>query len=373
MSNNHTVGRDRLRAARMESKRLSHSLAGQKLAKTIYGGDGRPLLRRGTVLTGRYISALLERGFDRVYIQDPRFPDLDLSDPITSETRHQAMSAVQKVFAQVRSGGPLPATEVTSVVNLLLEEVLELPESGNHLLTIRNWDDYTFVHSVNVAVLSLLVGKAMGLQERDLFDLGVGALLHDVGKADVPLEILNKPGRLTDEEMAVMQTHSEQGWNRLKDSDPISFVSAHVAFDHHERLDGQGYPRRLKGDEILFPVRIAATTDVYDALLADRVYRPAYTPREIFVHLEEETEGQFDRAVVRAMRRSLALFPNGTVIRLSNGEVGIVLAQDPEAPDRPVIGLVQEAGGKPIQPSKHVRLASIPDVEIVEELKEYPA
>jgi HD-GYP domain-containing protein (c-di-GMP phosphodiesterase class II) len=189
----------------------------------------------------------------------------------------------------------------------------------------------------------------MGLTRDQMIDLGVGAMLHDIGKTQIPMEILMKPGKLTDEEYALMKEHSLQGYQMLKDIPDIPLLSAHCALQHHERLDGSGYPRGLKGDEIHLYGKIVGIADVYDALTTNRVYRKAFLPHEALEYLFTST-GQFDSNLIAVFRDHVAIYPIGLIVTLSNGVKAVVVDINTKYPQRPIVRVLKNADGQEIIP-----------------------
>jgi HD-GYP domain-containing protein (c-di-GMP phosphodiesterase class II) len=212
------------------------------------------------------------------------------------------------------------------------------------LSNIYSTDNYLYAHSVNVGIYSAALGMALGLNRDQLLDLGIGAMLHDIGKTQIPLEILNKPGKLTDEEYTMMKDHSMLGYEMLKEHPDIPLISAHCALQHHERLDGTGYPRRLKGSEIHLFGQIVGIADVYDALTTNRVYRQAYLPHEALELLFTST-GQFDSELIRKFRDNVAIYPLGLTVTLNTGEVAVVVDINTKFPHRPILRVLKDGGG----------------------------
>jgi HD-GYP domain-containing protein (c-di-GMP phosphodiesterase class II) len=225
------------------------------------------------------------------------------------------------------------------------------------LVALRRATEYTFVHSVNVCVLSLLVGLQFGYDRTALRQLGIGALLHDVGKVFCT-DLAEKPGPLTEEEWVRMKRHPWDGWDMLRRHPEVHLFSAHVALQHHERLDGSGYPRGLTADQILAFARIAAVADVYDAMTADRPYRQAFPPHEAMRALLREAGSKFDPDAVRHLAARLAVYPNGTIVRLTSGELAVVSDQGGH-PDLPVVRVVADSHQDPVPPFQ-VALAADP-------------
>lgn len=334
----------------MRLVKLAYELEGEVLGKTIYTADGRVLLRAGTALTKGYISALLRKGYTRVYLQDEFAPDVLVDDALTDQTRVTATAIAKETLDNLVQGHPAEFSKVREIVEQILNEVSGTPELMVGLSAIRNFDEDTFTHSVNVCVLSLILGKALLYRREELVKLGMGALLHDVGKMKIPREILGKPDRLTREEFEQIKTHSLAGYEILKGKVEISLLSAHVALQHHEKVDGSGYPRGLRGGEIHEFARITAIADMFDALTSDRAYRCRVPPHEAARLLKLKSGKHLDERLTTRFLERIAFYPNGTIVRLNNGEVGVVVQQQAGRPERPVVRVMTDAQLRLIPP-----------------------
>ncbi|MEW6399275.1 MAG: HD-GYP domain-containing protein [Bacillota bacterium] len=235
---------------------------------------------------------------------------------------------------------------------------------------MRSYHDYTFVHSVDVAVVSIVIGLASGYDRPRLRELGAGALLHDVGKVKIPTEILDKRESLTTQEFERVKLHTTLGYQIISQSREFSYVSAHAALEHHERLDGSGYPRRLRGDKIHEIGKIVAVADVFCAMTSDRVYRRKVPPQEGIRHMRAAAS-KFDQRFVRRLALRVAAFPNGTFVRLSTGEFAVVVRQDPRNSERPVVRLLADAGNRPVE-QVEVALADTPELDVALVLDDMP-
>ncbi len=194
-----------------------------------------------------------------------------------------------------------------------------------NMIDLKVFDDYTYSHSVNVAVLSIIIGVTMGLGRKELTKLGLGALLHDIGKVFIDKDIVNKPGKLTDEEFSSMKMHSKLGYDYVRDRFQLPVKSYVAVLDHHERYDGSGYPNSKKGDEISDFGKMIALADVYDALTSERPYRKALPPSEAMEYIMGNSQVHFDPELVKVFSRKVAPYPVGTLVKLSNGMTGLVV------------------------------------------------
>jgi HD-GYP domain-containing protein (c-di-GMP phosphodiesterase class II) len=329
-------------------QKISVSLleTGMITSRNVFGADGQLLLGDGVKLTNNYIKRLKEMGIPAVYIQNEYLKDVEVPLVLAEETRVKAIFTVQAAFGEFQKYKRISLNKLNSVAKLLIDEIILNSKSMVHLTDIRTYDDYTFGHSVNVCVLSVLTGITLGYNELKLKELALGALLHDVGKIAVPVEILNKPGKLNDEEMAVMQKHSEQGFEILRKNPEISLLVSHVAFQHHERYNGSGYPRGLCGQDIHEYARIVALADMYDAMTADRSYRKAMPPHAAYEILLASSQYHFDIDILRVFISNIAIYPVGSVVELNNGSFGIVVKVQAELQTRPTVQLIDIQSGR---------------------------
>lgn len=342
---------------------------GMQVARNVYDSDGTCLLAAGMILNEYYIRRLNEMGIASVYIKDDLFdPVRDVPDIISEQTRLETVKAVKASFQALEANRRINTRSVKQAVNNILDDLMARADVLINLSDIRVYDDYTFSHSVNVCVLSLLTGITLGYHELKLRELGIGALLHDIGKIRIDKELLNKRGELTREEYAEIKKHSVHGYNILRDYDDIPLLSSHIAFQHHERWDGKGYPRGLAGEQIHEYARIVAVADVYDALMADRPYRPAYSVNQAVIILNHMSGVYFDPHLVSALVYNVAIYPIGSVVKLSTGEIGVVVDVNRNAPTRPIVRLVLDQNLNRLKKQHEVDLASFTTVYILQVL-----
>lgn len=322
------------------------------LAKPIFNGTGQVLISEGVPLTSRMIDRLLQLGITYVYIEDPRTKDIEIHEPITERSRREAINTIQETFNVVKDERLLAKTFVfdrlakkfSMVVRDILSQVKDHKDVLSLLTDVCAYDNYIFTHSLNVTIYSLALGMELNLSCKQLEELGMGAILHDVGKRVVPFEVLSKPGKLTDQEYNIVKRHAEDGFSLLRHVPNIPLTAAHCAYQHHERLDGSGYPRGLQGDKIHYYSRILAIADVYDAVTSNRVYRKAMLPQEGLEILYAGAGTKFELHMVEAFRRAIAAYPIGLTVNLSDGRKGVVIRQNPGLSDRPIIRIFEHNG-----------------------------
>ncbi|MBF0499387.1 MAG: HD-GYP domain-containing protein [Candidatus Riflebacteria bacterium] len=267
---------------------------------------------------------------------------------VSKQTQVMAFKVVSNVINSVRVGQSVDTKSAKEVVGHMVDEIIQCPDALMNLINIKSFDDYTFTHNINVATLSVLLGQELGVSPDELHELGLGALMHDVGKLKVSLSILNKDGKLTDAEFNEMKQHPTMGYEILCKSGDISEQARLVCLQHHEKFQGRGYPKGIKGEEISLFARICSVADVYDALTTDRPYRTAMAPYDAVKIIMSGVDSQFDPAVLTAFMRRFSIYPSGSLVMLSNGSVGLVLRPNPKTVLRPTIKLLRAADGSPV-------------------------
>ncbi|NLY53796.1 MAG: HD-GYP domain-containing protein [Firmicutes bacterium] len=348
---------------RISTKRLQ---PGMQLAQPVISADGTILLAKGQTLRASYIDRLRQLGVSSVYVVDPRFPDIDANDFLSERARAQALRTVRDACTSLIAGSVIDMPAVTEIVDMLIDDLSSKPDLLVNVFDIRTYDDYTFAHSVNVCSFAILIGMSFSLNSGMLRELAIGALMHDLGKTCVPLDLLNKPGSLSDEEFAQVQKHTSDGFDILRKQGEIGLLSAHIALQHHERVDGTGYPRALAGSEIHLYARIVAVADVYDALVSDRPYRSRFLPHEAAARLALESETAFDAEVVRKFLRKVAFYPTGTLVRLSTGYMGVVVDINQPMTTRPIVRILYDAQGEDIGDYFELDLSKSSNISIIE-------
>jgi HD-GYP domain-containing protein (c-di-GMP phosphodiesterase class II) len=337
---------------------------GVELARDVVAGPPgtAPLLRAGVTLSERYVGLLMRSGIGSVWIEDDLGADLDIAEPLTAETRgkvHRATgAALKEAGAALRSGSGMPSAVVDSlagVAEAMVGDLLDAPDAALVLDDLHSFDSYTHRHSVQVTVLGLLIARRIwsqdgwtdfrGTRRRDrveqrLRKLGLGLLIHDVGKLAVPPEVLNKPAALTPEEMDVMRTHPDAGIELLRGAS-LSPLVLSVVRDHHERPDGSGYPRGFEGRQVQEFPRIAAVADVYDAVTSERVYKPAGPPHVGVRVILQGAGSQFCHDVVRHFSAIVMPYPVGHELALPDGRTGVVARVDPASPQTPTVRVLE--------------------------------
>jgi HD-GYP domain-containing protein (c-di-GMP phosphodiesterase class II) len=257
-----------------------------------------------------------------------------------------------------RLGTSVDTKKARVFVSRLADEVIQNPDALVWLTHLKKRDEYTATHCINVCILALTFGQSLGLDEGPLHQLGMGALLHDIGKMKVPDEILNKPARLSKLEFEIIMAHPACGHAMLVDDHNLDGESLDIVLHHHERLDGTGYPAGLDENTISELTRIASIVDVYDAITSDRCYHDGVSPATALENLFKWAPGNFDVSLLEQFIKCLGIYPIGSVVRLNSREVGIVVATDESRRVKPIVLLLMNAAGKYYQQRRIVNLSS---------------
>lgn len=367
---------------------LDYVLPGMRLAVGVRTADGLVLLGPGIELTPQYVARLRELGYTAVWVEDEDTRDIQPADPLSEPTRQAATRAIRDTFvlASERVEGLGALDEVRSAlrqrrlqetfrdhpaiaglqqqVDQLVEEVLRGAVLSG-LGSIRTRDSYTFHHCLEVAVTATMIGRLAGFPRDTLRKLAVGCALLDVGKIFLPEAILQKPGPLTAEERRQVEEHTVLGYLFVRDVLRLGLLPAHVAYQHHERQDGQGYPRQLVGTNRLEPgpevhvpgsilpiAEVAAIADFHDACLSDRPYRRAYPPDQVWQMVRERAGSHFNREMVDLFLSVLPRYPVGARVEVTGGRwagyTGVVARLPVDVREPPVVRLLTDPTGSRI-------------------------
>lgn len=331
---------------------------GRRLTRDAYLPNGLLLLSAGSVIDSRaWLARLSDPGVwfgpdkSRKSPRAPKAPDSSTESiaEFTAKLKRaeaikaEAIDDVELVFARIISGGG-PVDETRRIVASLLEQLLDEPRALVSLTQVKDVDNYTFTHCVNVCIMAMYIAITANVAA-DVEEIGTGALLHDVGKVSIPLRVLNKSAPLNTEEMALIKKHPIMGMEMITRSGKWSGTVMSCVLDHHEKIDGSGYPNGKKGNSIDIPARVTALADVYDALTTDRAYRNAMNPREAMLVMMEWMSAGLDRQLLSAFVASVGYFPVGSHVELSNGCTAIVTSNNPADPLRPQVKLTSSARG----------------------------
>ena len=347
----------------MQKLSLDEIKAGMKLAKDVVLDDGRILLLRGFTIKPRYLNKLKAYKVPFIYVEN----DIIELEEISEERVYEdAFTNIKGIMESIRYDEKVDIVQLKETVNDMVHHILNDDMVFMTLTGIRDIDNYTSLHSVDVCIYSVVTAKALNMGHDEIYDLALAAILHDVGKCKVPLSILNKPCKLTQEEFEIIKRHSINGYQIVSQMPCISDKVARIICQHHEKWDGTGYPLGLKTYDIELGARIISISDVYDALTADRVYRKRFMPHEAAEYLMANNESQFDPRIMKSFINSIAIYPQDIVVLLNTGEVARVLPAKGMASMRPKVSVITKKDGPPIFDPYEIDLRKNPTIFVTD-------
>ena len=252
---------------------------------------------------------------------------MDEEVKIARRVCNTAKAAVLNMFNDARMGKAIEVEQAQELVEEISESVMRQPHALISLARLKNADEYTYMHSVAVCALMIALARQLGLDDDMVRECGLAGLLHDLGKMGIPNKILNKPGKLTDEEFTTIKSHPQIGARVLMDNPLVSPMVLDVVLHHHEKVDGSGYPHKLAGDTISLFAKMGAVCDVYDAITSNRPYKKGWSPAESIRKMAEWSKGHFDETVFQAFVKTVGIYPTGSLVRLESGRLGVVTEQ----------------------------------------------
>jgi len=277
------------------------------------------------------ISEGAKKAIEKARVEDPR--KVMLSESV----KKRVSEGIQYLYTN--SDSPEFATTSANITNELMKAIFDNNSLAVDISTLKTSDEYTFKHSVDVATMAMIISKKQGMSQQEVYNIGISGLLHDMGKSKIPNEVLNKPGKLTEEEFALMKKHSELGYYILKDKTEFSPVIPIAVLQHHEKMNGKGYPYGITADRIIPFSRILSVADVYDALVTERPYKKAFSQRDA-VEMIMSMTAELDLVSMRSFLDTVILYPVDSTVQLSNGELARVVENKPGSVLRPtVVGL----------------------------------
>ena len=294
---------------------------------------------------------------------DGEHPDEERQKQGAKRTYERALAVTKDLIGSTRMGRVGNVRKVKRAVQSIIDKVLSNEVTLVGMTNLRDYDDYTFTHSLNVCIFSLAIAKRLGFTRRQLFELGMAALCHDIGKGHVPLETLNKVGKLTPEEWRSLQSHTYRGalsLFKLREYGEIPFHSMVTAYEHHMKVDLTGYPRSVRERRMTFFSRIVALADAFDAATSSRLYQKRMTPDEVLRLFWDQPERGFDPVLVKALTNLLGIYPVGTCVILDSREFAIVHAANSDAAliHRPVVRVICTADGTWLRPGPLLDLSA---------------
>lgn len=311
---------------------------GMKIDQSVVDRAGRNLVQKGSILDNYVIESLLRMGIMMVYIQTGEESDDDIEKSISPQARKQierlrtddrskvelsnsvktrVAEGIQYIYAN--AGSDQLADTTNNIASNLMTAINNNDAIAIDINALKTSDEYTFKHSVDVATMSMILAKQQGLSQKQIYEIGVAGLLHDIGKTKIPLEILNKPGKLTDEEFAVMKQHPVFGYHMINDKNEFSNEISLAILQHHEKMNSHGYPLGFPSDKITSYAKILTVTDIYDALVTERPYKSAFSQRDAVEMIMSMTE-ELDITAMKSFLESIILYPVDSIVELSNGE-----------------------------------------------------
>ncbi|MEG1491777.1 MAG: HD-GYP domain-containing protein [Oscillospiraceae bacterium] len=324
---------------------LTHARAGMTLAQDVMAPNGMlALIATGQVLSDRLIKRLELYDIDGLYIESSIGEDIEPASFVKPEERHKMLSDVRSIYTGFFNQPMLSSEVVGDTKDLaenLVETILDQDEFLLDVMEIKSYDNYTYSHSLNVSMLSVLIAKSLGFVRNRLTDIALCGLMHDIGKIDIPIQIINKNGPLEADEMELVRSHPELGVERMRKCFNISHEVLRGINCHHEKIDGTGYPYHYKGDSIPLFARILAVSDVYDALTSHRSYRRAWLPCEAIEYMLAAADTQFDHSLVQVFMHLVCAYPVGCIVRLSEGSLAIVAKNYSDNVLRPRVRLIE--------------------------------
>ncbi|HBT71393.1 MAG TPA: HD-GYP domain-containing protein [Lysinibacillus sp.] len=344
---------------------------GMVLGRTIWNEAGHPLLKKDVVINDRIIQRLQQLNMHYLYINDDISEGIEVEETVPPAMRNKVITTIKDSFQSIDGCNPVNASYIldqqSKTIVSIVDELLSAVTGNDEILTILTdaylFDEYLYQHSFQVTLYSIAIAKELGYSAEDLRLIGIGALLHDVGKLMVPKDILTKPDRLTNDEFETMKMHARYGFDLLRNLHSISLLVAHCAFQHHERIDGSGYPRGLVDFEIHPFAKIIGVADVFDAVTTNRVYREKMLPSQGLAIVEAGSGTLYDARVVKALKRAVVHYPNGVILKLSDGRRGIVSRQNTLDAALPWIRIFEEQN-QLLAATYEINLVDYPSVSI---------
>ncbi len=317
---------------------------GMILGKSIYGYNNNLLLAKGSVLTSGCIKIIKSLKIEGVFIESLSDCYM-LEETFDEDSKNLVIKEIKSTFKS-SINSILDMNELEKLTNIILdltENILKKDEFMiNTIMNLKSYDEYTYIHSLNVAALSLFIGDAINLSRDKLYDLWLSGILHDVGKMFVSKKILNKCSKLTRDEYSIMRKHPVFGYDYLRITCNLSDNIYNGILEHHEKFDGKGYPQNKSGNDISLYGRIICIADVYDALISDRPYREKLLPSEAIEYIMGSSGSQFDPRLVQTFIKKIAPYPIGTCVILSDESIGIIIKNNSNFILRPLVRIIKK-------------------------------
>lgn len=336
---------------------------GLVLAKPIYDQNSRVLLNEGSELTQSFIQRLKDKNIHHIYVQSEITTNVEVNDSISPKLRFEAVQRLDEVFSTLKAGKTAKNNTLGRVASIrslsnVFEQIMKEMNSSKHLLNLlshmQSTIDVVFEHSLNTSLYSLSMGKQLGLKDHELHILGLGALFHDIGKLQLENADKNK-------DVDEWKRHPELAFETLRKESGLHLLVAHCAFQHHENVDGTGFPRGLKGKDIHLFARIIAVAEAFDYLISNKFLLP-HEAMEVVV---ARTYTRYDAEIVEAFKNAVAIYPIGVTVVLNSGETGVVIANNKKYPQRPLVRIFKDQFGRKLTNFYDVDLMSVLNKMIV--------
>lgn len=344
--------------------------AGMVAAKNVRSAAGRLLVTADTVLSDSMVEKIQKTGIGSIYVRNPLFQSLDIPDIVAEDVRMKTVMALQSAVTAYKKTKALDVQPLKQLLRVLVTDIIRNRDSMIHQLDMRTYHDYIYAHSVNTCILSVLIAVNMDYSESRLNDLALGTVLHDIGMMMLPDEILLKMGNLSPEESKRVQLHPEEGFDILRSVREIPTTAAHISFQHHERVDGKGYPRSLAADKIIEFAKVASVADIFDALVSDRPYRKGMLPHEAYEVMMTLANIYVDPEILHLFLTNVAVYPVGSVVQLDDGRHGVVTKVTPRLQVRPCVRLLTDKEGRLLAEPEEIDLSAHLTLMIKRVLKE---
>jgi HD-GYP domain-containing protein (c-di-GMP phosphodiesterase class II) len=346
---------------------LDHIQPNMYLSRALIGPDGTVLLHEGIEMKERYIEYLRKQGITYLFVDETQTKEVTAQDVIEPKLREEALRTAQQAVRDFHVGKGVELDKVKAIVNNMIVQLGQKSENMVHFIDIRRKEDYMFSHAVNTCILSVMTGISMGFEAEQLEELGLAAMLHDVGKMKFTKKLaLKNPGYLTKNEKEEYRRHPFYALEILQQISEVSPRIVNACFQHHERWDGSGYPLRLTGDAISIYAQIISIADVYDRLIAGTPHRRP-TPVYYAVAILNKAAGQyFNPHLIEKFNENIVVYPVGTTVKLSSNQIGVVLDAEQANRTTPIIRIVASEDNSKINQLVELDLKKNPELFIVD-------
>lgn len=327
-----------------------------------------PLLLENQTLTENNISRLKALNIPGIYIKTKFSEDIVAHSVLDPEVKQKAVADLKDVCQKFIASSAINSHLISNFMAIsssILDDILSRDEHVINMIEIKDFDNYTYSHSVNVASLATLIGIQLGYSRISLRELTMAGLMHDIGKLDIPVSIINKPGALDPQEYELIRKHPDLALKRLSPSMKISLTVLDGIGSHHEKYDGSGYPLGLDGSNIPLCGRILAVADVYDALTTSRSYRPAWDTKDTLDFMASKSNTHFDPYVLDAFFKTIAVYPIGTLVKLTDGSIALVVGHTPGCMLDPIVRILSSSS---LSTEEDLDLAKIENLHIAKSL-----